>query len=159
MNDPDAVIRALADAEVEFVLIGGWAAILNGSVRTTVDVDICYLREPGNLERLASALKVFQPRLRDLPPDLLFVWDAATLRNGTIFTLVTSVGPVDLLAEVSGLGDFDRVKGAAKMVAAFGRQIWTLDLRGLIAAKRAAGRRKDLEAILELEGLLEASGG
>ncbi len=152
-----AAIHALADGGVEFILIGGWAAILNGSARTTRDVDICYSRAHGNLERLAAALAPYQPRLRDLPRDLPFVWDAMTLGNGTFFTLTTSLGFIDLLAEVPGIGDFDRVKGCSKLVEAFGRQVWTLDLRGLIAAKRAAGRPKDLESIVELEGLLEAS--
>ena len=63
-----------------------------------------------------------------------------------------------LLAEVSGLGTFEQVKAVSKPVHAFDRDIWTLDLPALITAKRAAGRPKDLQALPELESLLEACG-
>ena len=82
----------------------------------------------------------------------------ATLRNGTIFTLQTDIGEIDLLAEVTGLGSFDDVKKHAITVEAFERQFLTLDLPGLIQAKRASGREKDLAALPELESLLEAGG-
>jgi hypothetical protein len=153
----DALVQALADAGVDFILIGGWAAILNGSVRTTRDIDVCYARTASNCRRIVAALAPFQPRLRDLPADLPFVWDAATLQNGTLFTLVTTAGSIDLLAEVSGLGTFADVRTSSMFVDAFDRRIRTLDLRGLVRAKRAAGRPKDLEALAELESLLEAS--
>jgi hypothetical protein len=39
---------------------------------------------------------------------------------------------------------------------AFGRQVWTLDLPGLIKSKGTSGREKDLQVLPELEGLLEA---
>jgi hypothetical protein len=86
-----------------------------------------------------------------------FLWDAATLRNGTLFTLATTAGSIDLLSEVRGLGTYEDVIASSKLVSAFDRKIRTLDLRGLIAAKRAAGRPKDIEALAELESLLEAS--
>jgi hypothetical protein len=92
----------------------------------------------------------------DLPQGLPFIWDEATLRNGTIFTLTTELGRIDLLGEVSGLGSFEEVEAVSLIVDAFGRQVRTLDLRSLIAAKRAAGREKDLLALPELESLLEA---
>ena len=81
------MIQALADAGADFVLIGGWASILNGSVWTTRDLDICYARTTENCRRIADALATFRPRLRDLPRDLPFVWDASTLQNGGLFTL------------------------------------------------------------------------
>jgi hypothetical protein len=73
------------------------------------------------------------------------------LRNATVFTLQGDVGEIDLLAEVTGLGTFDDVKRHSMTVDAFERQIATLDLPGLIRAKRATGRDKDLSALAELE--------
>jgi hypothetical protein len=96
------------------------------------------------------------PRPRGFPVNLPFVWDEGTLHNGTVFTLQTDIGEIDLLAEVTGLGAFDDVKRHSMTVEVFERQIVTLDLPGLIQAKRAAGREKDLSALPELEGLLEA---
>jgi hypothetical protein len=112
---------------------------------------------PGITGALLWRWPPFDPHLRDISPGLPFVWDTGTLRNGSFFTLTTTLGAVDLLSEVPGLGAFDRVKAASKLVEAFDRQAWTLDLRGLIAAKKAAGRPKDLAVLPELESLLEAS--
>jgi hypothetical protein len=111
---------------------------------------------PFALQKLVQALAPFHPRLRDFPPELPFVWDEATLRNGTLFTLSTDLGGVDLLGEVLGVGNFDQVKEESVQVEAFGRQLWTLNLRGLIQSKKAAGRQKDLRILPELESLLEA---
>jgi hypothetical protein len=152
----EIAVQALVEAGVDFALIGGWAAILNGSVTTTRDLDICYARSPENLRRLAEALAPYKPRPRDFPSGLPFVWDTVMLGNTTALTLATELGPVDLLAEVAGLGSFDQVKASSKLVDAFGCRVWTLNLKGLIAAKRAAGCPKDLHALPELEGLLEA---
>jgi hypothetical protein len=152
----DVAVRALIDADVEFVLIGGWSAIVHGSRFMTDDLDVCYARNPENLGRLARALAPYHPRLRGLPEGLPFIWDEATLRNGKVFTLVTDLGDVDLLAEVSGLGSFEEVKAGSYIADAFGRKVWTLDLKSLIKAKRAAGRDKDLAVLPELEGLLDA---
>ena len=155
MNVPK-VVHILVDHEVDFVILGGWSGILHGSHLPTEDLDICFSRQRSNLRRLAEALAPFHPRLRDLPPGLLFVWDEATLQNGTVFTLSTDLGAIDLLAEVSGVGSFDEVKAHSILVNAFDRTVRTLDLPTLIKAKRAAGREKDLRALPELESLLEA---
>jgi hypothetical protein len=151
-----AAVQALVDEGADFVIIGGWSAILHGSSSVTNDLDICYSRSPDNLKRVVAALTSFHPRLRDLPQNLPFVWDQATLRNAAILTLSTDLGAIDLLAEVTGLGGFGEVKANSVLVQAFDREVWTLDLPALIRAKRAAGRAKDLQVLPELEGLLEA---
>ncbi len=79
-------VQILADKNVEFVIIGGWAAIVHGSSYITNDLDVCFERSRENCSRLASALAPYHPRLRDLPPEFPFVWDASTLSNSTIFT-------------------------------------------------------------------------
>jgi hypothetical protein len=154
--NPDTAVQVLVDADVEFVIIGGWSAIINGSRFMTDDLDICYSRKPENLRRLAQALAPYHPRLRGLPEGLPFIWDESTLRNGAVFTLVTDLGDIDLLGEVNGLGSFDEVRAGSYVTEAFGRTVRTLDLKSLIQAKRAAGRNKDLTVIPELESLLEA---
>jgi hypothetical protein len=152
----ERAVQALSDAAVDFVIIGGLSATFHGSAHVTYDLDICYSRTWANLRRLAAALAPFHPRPRGFPAGLPFVWDDITLRNGTIFTLQTDVGEIDLLAEVAGLGDFEAVKAHSITVEAFDRHVVVLDLPGLIRAKRAAGREKDLSALPELESLLES---
>ena len=138
------------------MVIGGLSAAFHGSARVTYDLDICYSRASGNVRRLAAGLAPFHPGLRDSPVGLPFVWDEVTRRNGTIFTLQTDIGEIDLLAEVAGLATFEDVKKHSIVVEAFDRRIATLDLPGLIQAKRAAGREKDFAALVGLESLLEA---
>ena len=154
--DFQRAITVLCDARVQFVVVGGVAATLHGSASVTYDLDICYSRERSNLTRLASALAPFRPSPRGLPSGLPFVWDEVTLSNATILTLQTTLGEIDLLAEIAGLGDYAEVKTRSIAVQAFGRQLFVLDLPNLIKAKRAAGRAKDLAALPELEGLDEA---
>ncbi len=148
-------IQVLSDTAVDFVVIGGVAATFHGSSTVTYDLDICYSRSSSNLRRLREALAPFHPRPRGFPIGLPFVWDEGTLRSATVLTLQTDIGPIDLLAEVPGLGNFAAVQRHSIMVEAFERQIATLDLPGLIQSKRAAGREKDISALAELEGLLE----
>ncbi len=152
----ELAIQSLSDAGVEFIIIGGWSAILHGSAYVTNDLDLFFSRKPDNLRRLVKALAPYHPRLRDIPTGLPFVWDAATLSNGTIFTLITDLGAIDLLAEVKGLGPFEEIWSRSVSVEAFGRSVRTLDLNSLIESKRAAGRGKDINALHELQTLLEA---
>ncbi len=149
-------VQTLADAGVEFAIIGGWSAILHGSAHVTNDLDLCYSRAPDNLRRLAGALAPYHPRPSGFPGKLPFIWDEHTLHNGTVFTLDTDLGRIDLFAEVASLGSWDEVKGRCVRLRAFGREVLTLDLDSLIRAKRAAGRPKDLLVLPELESLRDA---
>jgi hypothetical protein len=72
------------------------------------------------------------------------------------FTLDTDLGPLDLLGEVSGVGGYEPAHRNAVVKTAFGVECAVLSLPDLIAAKRAAGREKDKEALLEIEALWEA---
>jgi len=90
-------------------------------------------------------------------PDLPFLWDAATLRNGLNFTLATDAGGIDLLGEIAGVGDFHAAYVSSVEVIVAGNHLRMLSLETLIRSKRAAGRPKDLVAVVELEALLEAS--
>jgi len=90
-------VQTLTDAGVEFAIIGGWSAIMHGSAHLTNDLDLCYSRNPENLRRLALALAPYRPRPAGIPRDLPFVWDDRTLHSGTVFTLDTDLGRIDLL--------------------------------------------------------------
>ncbi|TAK82760.1 MAG: hypothetical protein EPO20_20380 [Betaproteobacteria bacterium] len=96
-----------------------------------------------------------QPYLRGAPPGLPFRLDEKTLSAGLNFTLSTSVGDIDLLGEITGVGSYEALAGHTIEVELFGARCRCLDLPTLIAAKVAAGRPKDLEAIAELRALLE----
>lgn len=151
----EATLRALYDEAVEFVIIGGVAMQLQGSAQLTEDFDFCYSRSMKNIERLARALKPYKPILRNAPEGLPFSFDADTIQRGLNFTLLTELGALDCLGEVSGLGNYEGVKQAAEKISLFGMELLMLSLEGLIRTKAAAGRKKDLDAIEELRGLLD----
>jgi predicted nucleotidyltransferase len=149
------VIPPLAEAKVDFILIGGMAAILHGSARVTFDVDLVYSRARENTERLAAALVPYKPYLREAPPGLAFTWDAKTIRSGLNFTLTTELGDIDLLGEVARRETYSDLLPHSFDVDAFGVRFKCVDLPTLIRIKEAAGRKKDREAIAELRVLLE----
>jgi len=150
----EQLLQALHTAKVKFVLVGGLAAVAHGAATLTGDVDVCYARDPENLQRLARALAPFHPRLRGAPSDLPFRLDLPTLRAGLNFTLTTDLADLDLLGEILGLGTYDAVHAASEEIEVYSLPCSVLTLEGLIRAKRAAGRPKDLHALHELEALL-----
>lgn len=156
MIDFEQMLPLLADAGVEFVIVGGLAAIIHGSARATFDLDICYSREAANIERLAATVTSLSPALRGAPEGLPFRFDAATIRKGLNFTLTTHLGDIDLLGEVSGVGGYDEAFSASLPVQMFGHEFHVLTLDSLIASKQAAGRPKDLTDLHTLEALRDA---
>ena len=153
MTDFEKLFGVLAEAEVEYVLVGGLAATAHGSARLTQDIDIVYARDRDNLDRLVRALAPYRPYLRGAPPGLPFLWDRKTLQAGLNFTLETELGDIDLLGEITGGGRYEELADRTIELRVFGRTVRCLDLDTLIEVKRAAGRPKDLEAIAELEAI------
>jgi predicted nucleotidyltransferase len=149
------LIRRLDEGGVEFIVIGGIAAIAHGTARATYDLDIVYRRTPENLDRMVRCLAPIAPYLRGAPPGLPFRFDVETLRAGLNFTLTTQLGDLDLLGEVTGGGRYEDLAAETVEMEIFGQRCRCLGLERLIAVKRAAGRPKDFEAIAELEALRE----
>ena len=155
MTDFEAVIAAFSEAGVEFIIVGGLAATIHGSARLTQDIDFVYSRSTANVERLVAALEPHAPYPRGAPPGLPFDWSEATIERGLNFTLTTAIGDIDLLGEITGGGDYEALAPQSVNVRVFGCRCRCLDLPALIRAKRAAGRPRDLDALAELEALLE----
>ena len=149
------LIVGLADAAVDFVLVGGLAAGVHGSTRVTFDLDICYSPAPENRERLAALLAEWNAYLRGVEPGLPFVMDARALGTSHVLTLTTSLGDVDVMDAVDGVGPYSDVARQSVEAEFAGRRIRVLDLPALLKAKRATKRQKDAEQIPELEALLE----
>ena len=155
MTDFRALISLLADADVEFIIVEGAAATGHGSARLTQDLDVVYRRTPQNIARLVRVLAAYKPYLRGAPPGLPFSWDEQTISNGLNFTLTTTLGALDLLGEITGGGGYDDLLPHSFHLQLYGTECLCLGLERLIYVKRAAGRPKDLEAIAELETILE----
>ena len=150
----EKVFQLLTKSEVEFIVVGGVSAVLQGAPIVTRDLDICFRRTPENLRKLAEALAPLQPTLRNFPPDLPFVFDERALGLGTNFTLMIGNEELDLLGDMIAIGGYEQLIKAADLMEVAGMAIYVLPLNKLIATKRAAGRPKDLATIPLLEATL-----
>lgn len=151
----DRLLTVLTEAGVAFIVIGGAAATAHGSARFTRDLDVVYSRSPDNMRRLVAALAPYEPYLRGAPPGLPFHWAPTTLAAGLNFTLITALGEIDLLGEVTGGGGYEDLLPATIELTTFGVTCRYVTLEKLVLLKRAAGRPRDFDAIAELEALRE----
>ncbi len=149
------ILNRLKFNNVKFIVVGGMAAIAQGSAHLTADIDICYGRDKENLENLVKAFTPFHPYLRGAPRDLPFIFDARTLKAGLNFTFSTDVGDIDLIGELSGIGYYDEVIKLSEETEIYNQKYYVLTLEGLIQNKKAVARKKDLELLTELEALRE----
>ena len=142
------------DGRVDFVVIGGVAAVLHGSARNTFDLDICFAGDPDNLEALGSTLVGLRAKLRGVREPVAFVPDAASLNRVDVLTLTTDAGDLDVLRVPSGAPRYDVLRSHADRYDVGGFEVRVASVEDLIAMKSAAGRPKDLSDIDELEAIL-----
>ena len=156
MIDLSRAIPALSENEVEYVIVGGVAVTLHSTGYITQDLDFCYSRTRENIARLVKALGQFDPAPRNWPEGLPFIFDESTIRNGTNFTFDTSIGAIDLLGEVKGVGNYaDAIKNS-DIYQLYGFDVNAFTLEALIISKTAADRPKDHLVLPELYALKEA---
>lgn len=156
--DPHPILAALAQRDVEFIVIGGIAAAARGSDALTADLDVCYRRTKENIARLLLALRDLQVTLTNSPPKLPFTLDERTIWNGDTFTFDTPYGRFDCLANPSGTTGYDDLVRSAT-TETIGVSVLVCSLDDLIRMKKA-GRPKDLwavEQLTTLKRLIESS--
>src|SRR5437588_6418433 len=107
------LIRRLNEHGVDFIVIGGVAAVAHGSALITNDLDICASLDHPNAVKIITALADLHPRFR-MRPDLPIVTvDSPNLRGLKNLYLKTDEGQLDILGEVTGIGDFAALAPAA----------------------------------------------
>jgi predicted nucleotidyltransferase len=146
-----SLLRRLTEAEVDFVIVGGVAVVLQASPRFTRDLDICYATARENLERLGSVLVDLGAMLRGVEEDLPFAPDVHTLRRTQILTLSTREGDIDLLVNPDGSPDYETLRRGADHMDLDDLTVAVASIEDLIAMKRAAGRPQDLVDLESLE--------
>lgn len=153
----DALFACLDRHGVQYVLIGGLAAVLHGSPLATVDADICPSRAPANVDRLAAALHELDARIRtpDAAEGVPFPHEAAFLRGVDVLNLVTSAGDLDLAFAPAGTGGFADLSPRAISMTIRGVTVTVAALDDVIRSKEAANRPKDLRMLPVLRQLLE----
>lgn len=152
MFEPEKALAVLTDHGVEFIVIGGFGARLFGASRPTSDVDVFPNRTSGNLQRLATALKFLDARIRvdDIPEGIPFSTSADALAGLNMLNLTTRYGDLDIVFEPEGMAGY--AEAAADSVV---RELGTTTVRvaslaRIIESKETAGRPKDAAALPEL---------
>jgi hypothetical protein len=147
------LIKTLIDADIDFVVVGGFAAMLHGSTLMTRDVDVCAVLSNDDVEKLRSALRDLHPTHRLTPQRLSFLTNpdpGVPVKN---LYLETDVGSVDLLSSILGIGDFAAVRSESLEIELFDRRCRVISLDALIRAKEAVGRERDWLAVKELKAI------
>ncbi len=153
MQSFSQLLAKLADVGLEFVLVGGYAAVSHGSAYVTKDVDICIVFSPENVARLRQALAGLNPVHRMTPQRLSFLHYPPLDQPLQNLFLQTDMGVVDILSSVLGVGGFDRLKEKAEELEVDGHRYKVISLADLIQAKEAMGREKDLLTAKELRAI------
>lgn len=144
------LLDRLVEGGVDFVVIGGYAAVLHGSSQVTQDLDICAILTPEGVDRLRMVLADLDPRHRLTPQKISFIDVPAAGTPVKNLYLRTRIGVLDIITEVTGVGDYDRVRAKSQSVLLSGHTVQVIALEDLILAKQALGRGKDLITAAEL---------
>jgi predicted nucleotidyltransferase len=140
-------LRGLREAKVEFILVGGLAAICNGAPLITMDVDVVHSRDDANVARLLGFLERIGAIFR-IQPSRRIAPNASHLTGTGHINLVTQMGNLDLLCTVgTGLGYEDLLVHSEEMDLAEGLRVRVLGLEKLIELKEQLRGPKDQAAL------------
>ena len=150
---PRALLALLVGRGVDFVVIGGIAAVLHGSERNNFDLDVCPAQDEGNLDALGKALIEIDARLRGIEEDVPFTADGRSLARLQILTLDTTLGPLDVLIRPKGGPPFRSMRARAIRMDIGATAVLVASIDDLVAMKRTANRPKDQEDVERLEAI------
>ena len=158
MPDIDLLLQRLIVQKVEFVVVGGFAAVAHGAALMTQDVDVACRFSPGNLLRLQAALSDLHPFHRMTPSHLPLRLTRTRCKGLKNLYLATDWGQLDCLGEVLGLGGYDKVRKQSVVLNLEIGRCRVLSLDALIQAKQAMSRPRDHEALQQLRAIREQIG-
>ena len=150
MDSIHPLLSKLLINQVDFVIIGGVAAIMHGATTFTQDIDVCASFDNENITRIVAAMADLDPRYRMTPQKLKMPHDASRLFGYKNLYLQTTLGEIDLLSEVDGVGPFNVVKQHATFFEVDQARIAVMSLDDIIQSKGKLGRPKDRHVIAEL---------
>ncbi|MDH3622450.1 MAG: nucleotidyltransferase [Myxococcales bacterium] len=160
-TDVGELLRQLSDAGVEFIVVGGAAAVLHGAPITTEDLDIVHRRSPENVARLETLLDELGAHVREVANRRLPPQESALLGEGHVL-LSTRLGPLDCLGTLIDGRGFEELVSHSESIKDEGVEFLVVDLPTLIELKTKTGRAKDrlmLPVLIALAEQLEDSKG
>ena len=151
--DLSAVLEGLIKADINFILVGGLAAVVQGVPITTIDVDIVHERSSENIVKLLAFLKSIGAFHRRLDDKVIEPTEQDISREGqALFS--TQLGPLDVLAVIEEGKTYDDLLEHTVDVKFRGYPIKILNLEMMIELKRASRDPKDKQRLPVLEETL-----
>jgi predicted nucleotidyltransferase len=148
----DELLRRLAAADVDFVVVGGLAVNAWGVVRGTKDVDVVVANAPDNLKRLAEVAVAAGGHVQRGEALLgTPISIASALASGEQVAIETDLGRLDVVQGLDGIPGYDELHPRATKTEILGVEVAVCALEDLKAMKRAAGRTRDLADLEDLE--------
>jgi hypothetical protein len=155
-NNFQGTLRSLAEADVDFIVVGGLAAVLNGAPVNTFDVDIVPSRDEANIKKLLRVLAAIDAIYR-MQPERRLSPDAGHLKSSGHHNLITAFGPLDVLGTIGhALAYEELLPHTIEMSVGQGLRVRILDLPTIIALKEELGGEKDRAVLPVLRRTLEA---
>ena len=148
ITDLSAIIEGLVKAEIEFILVGGLAAVVQGAPVTTMDVDIVHNRSPENISRLFKFLKSIDAIYRR-PDDKIIVPTEEDFSGHALFS--TRLGPLDVLAFIEENKNYNDLLKYTVGIDFRGHVIRVLDIRTIIELKKSSKAHRDKQRLPVLE--------
>lgn len=158
MQQTTELLRLLQKEEVEFVVIGGVAAVAYGASYMTEDLDIVAPFSTDNVQRLLNAVAAINPR-HAMRPELRIVEPAEKLARWRNIYIRTDIGRVDVLCDVPPLGTFEAIEPGSKSIELGGQRLKLIALKDLLTVKEHVARPKDLIVAAQLRKILERTAG
>lgn len=156
--DLDALLLALFHAGIEFILVGGAAAVVHGAPVTTQDVDIVPRQTPDNLARLHALLEQLDTRYRPVRWDRDISPTLDHLAGKGRLNLITTHGPLDVLLRLHDARGYDDLISHTRQLDDGESKITVIDLETLIEIKQSTGRARDAMVVPILIALRDRTG-
>lgn len=155
MQDLQNLLQFLVKTPLDFVIVGGFAAILHGCNQATRDIDICLVLSPEQIQVLRQVLAPINPRHRAMHEKKSFITYPEEINNISTFNLETDLGVLDIISHVEGVGNYYDLLKRSEEIELYGEKCFLIAMDDLIRSKKALGRHRDLAVVEELEALLK----
>jgi hypothetical protein len=150
-----AILVDLRRHQVDFIVVGGIAAWLEGVPGNTIDLDVVHSREPDNIARLLAALDSLDATYR-MRPELALKPDASHLASPGHQLLMTRFGPLDVLGTIGRSRSYDDLMPHShELEVGEGLRVRVLNLETLIAVKEEVAGERDLAVLPIMRRTLE----
>lgn len=144
------LIGGLSRAGIEFVIVGGLAAVIQGAPVTTMDLDIVHNQKEENIRKLLSFLKQIDAHYRRPDDKMIKPREQDLAAKGHVH-LSTDLGPLDILAFIEKGYSYQDILPNSVEIEFRGYKIRVLELETLIELKRHSKDSKDLFRLPILE--------